>query len=82
MTQIGYWSVLTFIRRAPEKCVNLGVGIICGAAQAIGIEIFTKDSINEAIRMKSASDLCRDELPIELTAEHDEIHGKIDPNTY
>ena len=60
---------------APKVCINLGVGIVCGAAQAIGIEIFTKDTLNEAINLKNAADACQNELPVELTltCEHDQI---------
>jgi len=38
-------------------------GIVCGAAQAIGVKIFTQDSVNEALNLKSAADACKDELP-------------------
>ena len=41
--------------------------------QAIGLEVFTKDSVNEALALKSAADACKDELPITITAEHDEV---------
>ena len=67
MVKIVYWSVLTkvgsFLAKGPKlsrKCINLGVGIICGAAQAVVVEVFTKDSVNEALRLKSAADACKD----------------------
>jgi len=41
--------------------------------QAVGLEVFTKDSVNEALALKSAADACKDELPITITAEHDEV---------
>ena len=77
MVKIVYWSLLTkarsFLTKGSKQCINLGAGILCGAAQAGGVELFTKDSVNEALALKSAADACKDELPIKLTAEHDEV---------
>jgi len=78
MVKIVYWSSLlpkigSFLAKGSKQCINLGAGIICGAAQAVGVEIFTKDSVNEALNLKSAADACKDELPIKLTTEHDEV---------
>jgi hypothetical protein len=39
----------------------------------MGVKVFTKDSINEALNFKSAADACRDELPIKVTTEYDEV---------
>ena len=77
MVKIIYWSLLpkvgSFLVKGPKQCLDLGAGILCGAAQAIGVEIFTKNSVNEALALKSAADACKDELPIKLTTEHDEV---------
>lgn len=39
MVKIVYWSLLpkigNFLAKGSTRCVNLGVGIICGAAQAV-----------------------------------------------
>jgi hypothetical protein len=51
----------------------IGAGIVCGLAQALGAELFTQDSVNEALTLKSAADACIDELPIQLTTEHDQV---------
>jgi hypothetical protein len=32
-----------------------------------------KNSLNQALALKSAADACKDELPIQLTAEHDKV---------
>jgi hypothetical protein len=40
---------------------------MCGVAKSVSIQIFTKDSINEALALKSDADACKDELPIKLT---------------
>ena len=53
MVKIVFWSNIlpkigSYITKVPTACINLGVGIFCGAAQAVGISIFTKDSVNEA----------------------------------
>lgn len=76
MVKIVYWSLLpkigSFLAKGSKKCVNLGAGIICGAAQAAAILRF-KDSVNEALNLKIAADSCRDELPIKLITEHDEV---------
>ena len=66
-------KVADYIMKAPKTCINLSVGVFCGAAQAAGLEIFTKNSVNEALNMKGAADACLDELSIKLTSEHDEI---------
>ena len=75
MVKIIFWSLLpnigSFLAKGSKQCINLGAGIICGAAQAVGVEVFTKDSVNEALGLKSAADACKNELPIELTTEHD-----------
>ena len=64
MVKIVYWSRLSkigsFLTRGSKQCINLGAGIICGAAQAVVVEVFTKDSVNEALRLKSAADACKD----------------------
>jgi large-conductance mechanosensitive channel len=64
MVKIVYWSLLpkigNFLAKGSTRCVNLGVGIICGAAQAVSVEIFTKDSVNEVLDFKIAADSCRD----------------------
>lgn len=77
MVKIVYWSLLpkigSFLTRGSKQCINFGAGIFCGAAQAVGIEVFTKDSVNEAFNLKGAADACKDELPIKLTTEHDEV---------
>ena len=77
MVKIVYWSPLikvgSFLVKGPKQCINLGAGILCGAAQAIGVEIFTKDSVNEALALTSAAEACKDELPIKLTTEYDEV---------
>lgn len=78
MVKIVFWTNILpklagYITEAPKVCINLGVGIICGAAQAVGVEIFTKDSLNEALNLKSAANSCLDELPIKVTTEHDEV---------
>lgn len=75
---IIYWSSLlskvgSFLGKGSKQCVNLGAGIFCGAAQAVGVEIFTKNSVNEALTFKSAADACKDQLPIKLTTKHDEV---------
>jgi len=58
---------------APKVCLNIGAGMFCGAVQAIGVEIFTKGSVNQALDLKQAAEACRDELPVKLTSEHDQI---------
>ena len=77
MVKIIYWTLLpkivSLISKSSASCLNIGAGFVCGAAQAVGVEIFTKDSVNEALSLKSAADACKGELPIELTAEHDEV---------
>ena len=77
MVKIVFWTVLphvgSFLAKGSKQCINLGVGIICGVAQAVGVEVFTKDSLNEALALKSAADVCKEELPIKLTTEHDEV---------
>ena len=43
MVKIVYWSLLTkvgsFLAKSPKQCINLGAGFICGAAQAVGVEV-------------------------------------------
>lgn len=77
MVRIIYWALLPkivgFVSKSSAKCVNIGAGFFCGAAQAVGVEIYTKDSINQALNLKSAADACKDELPIDLTTEHDQV---------
>lgn len=75
---IVYWSNLlpkigSLLSKSSKQCINLGTGLVCGALQTCGIEVFTKDAINEALNLKTASDACRDELPIQLTSEHDQV---------
>jgi hypothetical protein len=78
MVKIIYWTLLPkivrFFSKSSTKCLNIGAGFVCGAAQVVGVEIFTKDSVNEALSLKSAADACKDELPIKLTTEHDEVY--------
>ena len=77
MVKIVYWSILPQIRsllgKTSQQCINLGAGFICGAAQVVGVEIFTKDSLNESLSLKTAAEACSDELPIKLTTEHDQV---------
>lgn len=77
MVKIVYWSLLTkvgsFLTKGSKQCINLGAGILCGAAQAVGVEVFTRASVNEALGLKIAADACKDELPIKLTSEHNEV---------
>jgi hypothetical protein len=65
--------MVSFLAKNLKQCLNIGAGVICGVAQAVGVEIFTKNSLNEALNLKSAADACKDELPIQLTAEHDKV---------
>lgn len=76
MTQIHYWSMLpirTFVATRSKQCINLAAGLICGAAQVLGAEIFTKTQLDEALAVRTLADTCKDELPVKLTSEHDEI---------
>ena len=63
MAQIVYWGLFpgfkTFLRERPKQCVNFIAGVGCGVAQAVGVEIFTKDSVNQALSLKTASDECK-----------------------
>jgi hypothetical protein len=65
--------VKSFVAKNSKQCLNICAGIVCGFTQAVGIEIFTKNSLNEALSLKSASDACKDELPIQLATEHDKV---------
>ena len=75
MVKILYWSLLpkigSFLGKSSKQCRNFGTGIVCGAVQTVGVEIFTKYSVNEALGLKNAADACKDELPIRLTTDHD-----------
>ena len=77
MVKIIYWSLVpkiaSFVTKGSKQCLNIGAGIISGAAQAFGMEVLDKDSVNEALGLKQAADACKDELPIQLTIEHDEV---------
>ena len=78
MVNLTYWlnplPVLgKTLSSAPKVCINLGVGIVCGAVQALGLEVFTGNSVNEALDLKTAADLCQDELPVQLTSEYDQV---------
>jgi hypothetical protein len=77
MIKIIYWTLLpkivSLLSKGSNKCLNICAGFVCGAAQAAGVEIFTKDSVNEALSLKSAADACKGELPIQLTTEHGEV---------
>ena len=53
-------SIGKAIISAPKVCLNIGAGVFCGAAQAIGVEIFTKKSLDEAINLRQAADACGD----------------------
>jgi hypothetical protein len=80
MVKCGFWlipirDIGKAIVSAPKVCINLGVGIVCGAAQAVGVEVFTKNSLNDAINLQQAASACRDELPVKLTSEHDQVAG-------
>ena len=66
-------SIGKAILSAPRACLNIGAGVFCGAAQAIGVEIFTKKSLDEAINLHQAAQTCRDELPVRFTSDHDQI---------
>lgn len=37
------------------------------------MEVFTKPSVDEALALKGAASACSDELPMELTIEHDQL---------
>jgi hypothetical protein len=40
---------------APKSCANLGVGIICGAACCVGVQLFTGDALNDAAVLGQAA---------------------------
>ena len=77
MVKIIYWSILPgiagFLAKRSQQCANLGVGIICGAAQAIGVKLYTQSSLDEALNLKSAAEICKDDLPVEIVPERDKI---------
>lgn len=78
MVKCVFWanpvgSVAKAILSTPRVVVNICAGMFCGAAQAVGVEIFTKNAANEAIELKQAADACRDELPVRLTSQHDQV---------
>lgn len=78
MIKIVFWSpiltkIVNSVVQAPMFCINLGFGIVSGAGKSLGVKILTKDSINEALSLKESTDACRNQLPIQLTTEHDEV---------
>ena len=50
-------------------CFNIAAGVVCG----VGVQIYTKYTINEAMEYSKAALSCNDQLPLAAGDAHDKV---------
>jgi len=52
-----FW-IVAFLAKRSQQCLNFSAGIIYDVTQTIVMEIYTKRTIDDAISLKGAADVC------------------------
>lgn len=62
------------LTKIPNFCINVVAGLFCGAAKAVGADIFTQYHADEVLEYQEAAKTCLDELPLNrLTPEYSQV---------